>query len=458
MLKTTFVAAALAAVAAFGLGQATAASTAKPSNTSRPTISGTAEEGRTLTASTGTWTGTPPISFDYQWQRCDSAGAACSLIAGATNQTYTLVQADVGRRIRVNINAKNADGSAQAVSAATATVKDAPQNAPQNTARPGISGTEQEGATLTVGNGTWTGTQPISYSYQWQRCDANAGACVLISGATGKTYTLTSADVGRRLRATVTATNAHGAASVVSTASSTVRAAPASAPRNTVPPAISGTTTEGATLGAAPGTWSGTLPIAYSFQWLRCDAGGGNCAAISGATGQSYVVTGADVGLTLRVSVTGRNSAGSSTVQSLATARIGESGSGTIKLPSGKNSVAASTVELPTRLVIDQVRWSPNPVRSRDTVVTGRIHVSDTKGNAVRESRVLLTGLPYGWITRTPEVTTGVDGWATVQFRLTANAPRRGALVMFLRARKLGDNVLAGVSTRRLVQMSIRLG
>jgi hypothetical protein len=457
MFRTGFVAMVLGAVAVFGLGHATAASSVKPSNTSRPTVSGTAERGRTLTASTGSWSGTPPITFDFQWQRCSSAGTNCALISGATSQTYTIVLPDVGNRLRVVVNARNADGSAQAASSTTAIVKDAPQNAPQNTARPGISGTEREGSTLTVGNGTWTGSQPMTFSYQWQRCDTNGGACVVISGATGKAYTLVAADVGKRHRATVTATNAYGAASVVSSASSTVAAAPATAPRNTVPPAVSGTSTEGGTLTASPGTWNGTLPIAYSFQWLRCDAGGGNCAAISGATGQTYVATGADVGLTLRVAVTGRNSAGSSTVQSLASGRIGDSGSGTIKLPSGKNSVAASTVELPTRLVIDQVRWSPNPVRSRDTVVTGRIHVSDTRGNAVRESRVLLTGLPYGWITRTPEVTTGVDGWATVQFRLTANAPRRGALVMFLRARKLGDNVLAGVSTRRLVQMSIRL-
>lgn len=458
MLKTIVIAAALAAVTAFGLGQATAAATAKPSNTSPPTVSGTAEEGRTLIASTGSWNGTPPISFDYQWQRCDSQSRNCSLIAGATSQTHTLVQADVGRRIRVVINAKNADGSAQAASATTAVVKDAPQNAPRNTARPAISGTEQEGSTLTVGNGTWSGNQPITYTYQWQRCDSSAGACVLIAGATSKSYTLASADVGRRLRSTVTATNAFGAASVVSTPTGVVRAAPATAPRNTAVPTIAGAATVGGTLTASPGTWSGTTPITYGFLWLRCDAGGGGCAAISGATGQTYVATGADSGMALRVAVTARNSAGSATVQSLATGRIGASGTGVIKLPNGRSSVAASTVDLPTRLLIDQVKWTPNPIRSRETIVTGRVHVVDTKGNVVRDARVLLTGLPYGWITRTPEVTTGVDGWASVQFRPTAAMPRTGALVMFLRARKLGDNVLAGVSTRRLVQMSIRLG
>jgi hypothetical protein len=96
-------------------------------------------------------------------------------------------------------------------------------------------------------------------------------------------------------------------------------------------------------------------------------------------------------------------------------------------------------------------------VRSRDTIINGRIHVATTKGDSVRDARVLLTGLPYGWITPVGETATDSSGWATVQFRLTTNAPRRGALVMFLRARKLGDNVLAGVSSRRLVQMRIVL-
>lgn len=450
MVKTLLAAAAITAIAVVGLGQATAASKVRPSNTSRPTISGTPEEGRTLTASTGTWTGTPPITFDYQWQRCLSTGESCSLIPGATSQTYTLTRADVDRRIRVVVNARNADGSAQARSAATALVKAAPQNAPRNTSRPQITGEEIEGRTLTATSGTWSGTQPITFAYQWLRCNTAGGSCTVVAGATSRTYTLTADDVGRRMRATVTATNSLGAASETTSASDTVRAAPATSPRNTAPPTISGTAREGQTLTASPGTWSGTTPITYTFQWLRCDGGGGNCAAISAATGQTYTVASADVGQTLRVLVAARNAAGTSSVQSLATPRVAGSGG-------GGNAVPASSVELPTRFIIDRVAWSPNPVRSRDTVITGRIHVTTTKGDSVRDARVLVTGLPYGWITPVGETATDGSGWATVQFRLTAKAPRRGALVMFLRARKLGDNLLAGVSTRRLVQMRIAL-
>ena len=54
-----------------------------------------------LTAAAGSWTGTQPISYGYQWRRCDSAGANCVDIAGATGQTYTLASADVGSTARV---------------------------------------------------------------------------------------------------------------------------------------------------------------------------------------------------------------------------------------------------------------------------------------------------------------------------------------------------------------------
>ena len=53
---------------------AAAASGSAPSNTSLPSISGTAEVGEVLTANPGTWAGAPTPTFSYQWQRCTSAG------------------------------------------------------------------------------------------------------------------------------------------------------------------------------------------------------------------------------------------------------------------------------------------------------------------------------------------------------------------------------------------------
>ena len=93
-----------------------------PLNTSPPTITGTAQEGQTVTASPGTWTGTAPIAYAYQWRRCDSAGNNCADIPAATASDYTLTAGDVGSTVRVQVTASNSAGSASASSAQTATV------------------------------------------------------------------------------------------------------------------------------------------------------------------------------------------------------------------------------------------------------------------------------------------------------------------------------------------------
>lgn len=94
-----------------------------PQNTAPPTISGQAVEGQALTTTQGTWTGDQPITYTYQWQRCDQSGLNCANIGGATNQSYTLVTADVGRTIRSAVTASNSSGSATAFSAPTAPVQ-----------------------------------------------------------------------------------------------------------------------------------------------------------------------------------------------------------------------------------------------------------------------------------------------------------------------------------------------
>ncbi len=91
-----------------------------PSNTALPTVSGTAQQGDVLKASTGSWTGSPS-SFAYQWQRC--ANGACSNISGATSSSYTVQVADIGDTIEVIVTARNAGGSASQRSAPTGTVK-----------------------------------------------------------------------------------------------------------------------------------------------------------------------------------------------------------------------------------------------------------------------------------------------------------------------------------------------
>ena len=116
---------ALVIVMLVGAGSAAAATTA-PRNTVPPTISGTARQGEQLSADQGTWSGAQPITFAYQWRRCDTNGANCSNIVGATSKTYTLTSADVGNRLRVRVRATNSAGSGTAISAPTAVVAGVP--------------------------------------------------------------------------------------------------------------------------------------------------------------------------------------------------------------------------------------------------------------------------------------------------------------------------------------------
>lgn len=185
---------------------------APPTNTTPPTVTGTARVGETLTAQNGTWSNSP-TAFQYQWQRCNATGASCVNVGGAVQKTYLLTSADSGRTMRVRVTGINAEGAVNARSAQTAVV--APSAAPRNTARPTITGEPEAGQELTAEEGTWTNT-PTAYTYQWQRCDVDAISCVAVTGATGKTYGVRNADVGFRVRVEVTARNANGAGSALS--------------------------------------------------------------------------------------------------------------------------------------------------------------------------------------------------------------------------------------------------
>jgi GH25 family lysozyme M1 (1,4-beta-N-acetylmuramidase) len=104
---------------------ATASGATRPAALSAPQVTGTAVVGQTLTASAGTWSGSPS-SFAYQWQRCDPAGAACTPIAGAGATTYLLTPADLGATISLVVTATGAGGSQPATAPTTSAVAAAP--------------------------------------------------------------------------------------------------------------------------------------------------------------------------------------------------------------------------------------------------------------------------------------------------------------------------------------------
>lgn len=326
---------------------------------------------------------------------------------------------------------------------------------PKNQQPPTISGTQRVGETLTGNPGTWTGTEPITFGYAWVRCTAQLADCQTVGNE--RTFSLTSADEGKRLIFNVEARNADGSSTAQATTD--VIGGRATAPANSIPPSISGTAREGETLTANPGSWSGTTPIEITYQWQRCDANGGNCSNISGATARTYALTAADVGKSVRVVVQAKNEAGTGTLASAPTARVEQSAGGQVRLPSGQISVPIESVALPARLVIDSVVFSPNPVRSRTQPITIRVHIVDTRGFVVRGALVWARSTPL--LTTVPQETpTATDGWATLTVFPRDPRPglvfplRRGLNVQFyVQARRAGERLLYGVTATRLVQV-----
>jgi hypothetical protein len=185
-------------------GTATAAVTGPPVNTVLPALTGDTLVALTgdpsLVVSNGTWTGHPAPTFTYQWERDGTP------IDGQTDSEYFLDAEDVGLTLTCVVTATNATDDVAAESAASDTINSAPIiNTP-----PTITGTAQEGETLTAGTGVWLDHPNSTFTYQWKRDTVD------ISGATANTRLLALADVGAVITVTVNALNTYGQASSTS--------------------------------------------------------------------------------------------------------------------------------------------------------------------------------------------------------------------------------------------------
>ena len=461
-LVVVAIGAALAGLLGSGSGGASVARLAAspPVNATLPVLSGVARQNEALSASAGSWGGLTPITFAFSWQRCDAQASNCVAIAGATGQTYTLTASDVGRTLRVAVTASNSDGSAQVLSEPSGTVASI-GSAPANTRQPDPIGIAQEGQSLHADEGSWNGTAPITFAYQWERGTAQNTGFTKIAGATSRSYHLTSADVGFKLRVQVTATNAAGQGSALSNLTDVVVARGA-VPVITTLPVISGDPLLGHTLTASSGSWTGASG-SFSYQWGRGDTSGNHFSDIHGASGQTYTLGSADIGWTIRVSVRASNPAGSAWASSAPLLVPSSVTPGdTIDLGGGLKSVPVSSlVARPDHLLISQIQLSPTPFAIRNGVFTARFRViSEGSNNVVRGAHVNVVGIPYGWIDQPGELTTGTDGWVTFQIRTTSQMQLKhgGALVMQVRARAPGkttSELLGGISTRRLIQLNL---
>jgi hypothetical protein len=231
-------------------------------------------------------------------------------------------------------------------------------------------------------------------------------------------------------------------------------------PVNATPPSITGSAQQSQTLTAQNGTWTGTGTISFRYQWLRCNSNGNGCAEISGATERTYAVRGADVGRTIRVRVTATNADGSTTATSAPTAVVTRGGPSATGCPAGTGPVNIGQLAPPARLTVDAQSLAPTPVGRNTQTLTARFRVSACGGRPVQGALVYVTATPYNQFSIPPEQATGADGWAQLsmsRLRGYPATPRQRLLVMFVRARKQGENLLGGVSTRRLVSFPVNL-
>ena len=190
--------------------------------TGTPTISGTAQVGETLTADTsgiGDDDGLANVTFSYQWIASDEAVDID--ITSATVSSYTLVDADEGQTIQVQVSFTDDAGNDESLtSAATAPVPARP-NTPA-TGAPTIGGTAQVGETLaadTSGIADTDGLTNVTYSYQWLGDDTG------IAGATSSTYTLAETDEGKTIKVRVSFTDDRGNSETGTSAATAVVAA-----------------------------------------------------------------------------------------------------------------------------------------------------------------------------------------------------------------------------------------
>jgi hypothetical protein len=466
-----------------GAADAPARGSAAPANNGTPTITGIAVEGQTITGHNGSWFCDPACvpsgpenrgGYEFQWQRCDAAGAQCANIEDADEQNYDVVAADRGSTLRVAVTATNYDcnahgvdcrySSATAFSAVTSAVPGAPPapppppppppgpdaGAPISNALPVVAGVTQVGQTLTASRGDWSGQGPMDFAYRWNRC---ADECATIVGVTGTSYTTGLVDLGARLTVTVTATNVFGSAVASSAPTEVVTPVPSDAPVSLAPPAVFGTAKEGSTLTAVPGSWTGSPAPDFSFGWLRCERTSGLCLPILGADGPNYVLRAEDGGRELRAVVTASNTAGTATATSPPTAVVAPAG--LLRMLDGTESVPASAVMFPDRLVIERARFRSTGART----VLASVHVADTRGYVVRGAIVSIRPARAGLTSSPRPAATSSSGDATLRFTVSpAKLARGGSLVVIVQATKRGDKAAQSVAARLRVTLRLASG
>ena len=310
--------------------------------TGAPTISGMVQVGQTLTASTSGISdsdGLTNATFTYQWLSSD--GASDSDISGASISTYTLVESDEGKTIKVRVSFADDRGKQETLTS-TATAAVAARLNSAATGAPAISGTVQVGQTLTAstsGISDSDGLTNATFTYQWLSSDSD------ISGASSSTYTLAESDEGKTIKVRVSFTDDRGHQETL-TSTPTVAAASAPSP-------LTGT------IHGAPGSHNGQA--VFKFE-LRFSEDPKEDFSYKTLRDHAFTVTGGTVTGARRL-ISGKNLRWEITVQPSGNADV------TVELPATTNCAAqgaictagGSVLSSPLTLTVNAPEATPPP-------------------------------------------------------------------------------------------------
>jgi hypothetical protein len=270
--------------------------------TPAPLIGGVKKVGRTLRAFPGWWE--EDVALSYAWKQ---VGVNTTL---STASRYIPVAADIGKALTVTVTATLAGYTTASVTSVPTIAIGAGQflRAPV----PTITGTTQVGSTLTAVTGTWTAG--ASFTYVWKRGGSNTTL------STNARYTAVSADMGKTLTVTVTATRSgFTTASRTSLRTSSVSGLPfTSAPE----PTITGSAISGSLLTARTSGWAPSSSVTFTYVWKRASTADGVAVAISGANASTYRLGTADKGKWISVTVVASRSGMASTTRTSAPTRV----------------------------------------------------------------------------------------------------------------------------------------
>jgi hypothetical protein len=271
-------------------------------------ITGTVTEGQTLT---GNYTyaqadGVVQGVSTFRWLEAASSGGSYSAIGGATASTYALAAADVGKYIKFEVTPVASYPPTTGVAVQSSSVGAVTPSSLPVASAVSISGTQSVGNTLT-GSYTYTdsgGHAESGSTFRWLESATSGGTYSAISGATAKTYTLASSDIGKYIEFEVTpiSTVATGVA-VDSSPSGQINSSgvpTASSVSISGTPAIGQTLTGSYTYAQADGVSEG----ASTFRWLESTSPSGSFASISGATNQTYTISNNEYGMYFEFEVT----------------------------------------------------------------------------------------------------------------------------------------------------------